>query len=304
MIAVIPVRDGVLPYGALEAARLAGRAVVLGERVRKAAGSLTSEAGTQVTCDALALGPFAPARYANRLAGCLSRETVVVIPACPDGRDLAPRIAACLARPLLANAVALEAGRAVVLRRGGRQLVELACQGSYVATLHPGSTDTRRDAGGRRSYSEKTGCDGADPLVLELLPPDPETVDLAEAARILGIGAGAAIPSGTQAAAEVARLLGASLGATRVVTDSGTLDHRRQIGTTGVSVNPRLYLAFGISGAAQHVAGLGKPTRIISVNTDPSCPMSAMADLAISSDGAETLVALAAQLRKRKASHG
>lgn len=304
MIAVIPVRDGTLPVGALETAGLAGRAVVAGEKAEEAATLLTSEARTSLSCDAIELGPFAPARYAERLSAPLSGEPAVVLPACPDGRDLAPRLAARLARPLFANAVSLDGGRAVVLRHGGRQLVELECESAYVATLHSGSTTARSHAGAPRRYGEKGEVDGRDPRVLELLPPDPETVDLAEAPRILGIGAGAASPAGTEAAAEAARLLGASLGGTRVVTDAGTLDHRRQIGTTGVSVSPGLYLAFGISGAAQHVAGLGEPSRIVSVNTDPSCPMSAMADLAIVSDAAATLAALAARLREREASSG
>ena len=77
---------------------------------------------------------------------------------------------------------------------------------------------------------------------------------------------------------------GASVGATRVVTDRGWLGHERQIGTTGVVVEPRLYVAFGISGAVQHTSGLGDPTHVISVNTDPNCPMMQLADLAIVSD--------------------
>ncbi|NLA35039.1 MAG: electron transfer flavoprotein subunit alpha, partial [Actinobacteria bacterium] len=72
--------------------------------------------------------------------------------------------------------------------------------------------------------------------------------------------------------------------------------HDRQIGTTGVVVNPDLYLAFGISGAVQHTAGLGHPDHIVSVNTDPHCPMMAMADLAVVADANATLDALAALL--------
>ena len=70
----------------------------------------------------------------------------------------------------------------------------------------------------------------------------------------------------------------ASVGATRVITDRGWVGHERQIGTTGVIVDPQLYIAFGISGAVQHTSGLGRPDHIISINTDPHCPMMQLAD--------------------------
>jgi electron transfer flavoprotein alpha subunit len=81
-----------------------------------------------------------------------------------------------------------------------------------------------------------------------------------------------------------------------VVTDAGWMSYDRQIGTTGVSVNPELYLAFGISGAAQHVGGLGAPEHVVSVNTDPSCPMTAMSDLGIVADAPAVLSELAKRL--------
>jgi len=81
-----------------------------------------------------------------------------------------------------------------------------------------------------------------------------------------------------------------------VVTDRGWVPHARQIGTTGVVVDPMLYLAFGISGAVQHTAGLGDPDHIISVNTDAHCPMMQLADVAIVADANETLDHLEALL--------
>ncbi len=81
-----------------------------------------------------------------------------------------------------------------------------------------------------------------------------------------------------------------------MVTDAGWMSYDRQIGTTGVSVSPELYLAFGISGAAQHVGGLGAPEHVVSVNTDPSCPMTAMSDLGIVADAPAVLSELARRL--------
>jgi electron transfer flavoprotein alpha subunit len=91
------------------------------------------------------------------------------------------------------------------------------------------------------------------------------------------------------------------MGATRVITDRGWVSHERQIGTTGVVVDPRLYVAFGISGAVQHTAGLGNPDQVISINTDPHCPMMTMADLAVVADANATLDELLARLPERSA---
>ena len=92
------------------------------------------------------------------------------------------------------------------------------------------------------------------------------------------------------------------MGATRVITDRGWVGHERQIGTTGVVVDPSLYIAFGISGAVQHTSGLGQPDHIISVNTDPHCPMMQLADLAIVSDANEVVAALIEKLQLTTAS--
>ena len=113
---------------------------------------------------------------------------------------------------------------------------------------------------------------------------------------IVGGGAGLDSAARFEQLQLIATALGASLGATRVVTDRHWLSHQRQIGTTGVVVDPRLYLAFGISGAVQHTSGLGSPDHIVSVNLDASCPMMQLADLAIVADANAVLDELAARL--------
>ena len=121
-------------------------------------------------------------------------------------------------------------------------------------------------------------------------------MDLTEAATIVGGGAGLDAEERFVQLDTFAGRIGGVMGATRVITDRGWVHHDRQIGTTGVVVDPTLYLSFGVSGAVQHTSGLGAPDHIISVNTDPHCPMMAMSDLAIVSDANETLVELLAIL--------
>jgi electron transfer flavoprotein alpha subunit len=94
------------------------------------------------------------------------------------------------------------------------------------------------------------------------------------------------------------------VGATRVITDRGWVPHARQIGTTGCVIDPELYFAFGISGAVQHTAGLGQPQHIVSVNTDPHCPMMQLADLAIVCDANAVVDELQRRLADETAAGG
>jgi electron transfer flavoprotein alpha subunit len=126
-------------------------------------------------------------------------------------------------------------------------------------------------------------------------------MDLSEAHRIVGGGAGLNSEDQFTQLAGFAADIGATMGATRVITDRSWVHHDKQIGTTGVVVDPTLYLSFGVSGAVQHTAGLGSPDHIISVNTDPHCPMMHMSDLAIVSDANATLAALTGLFAERSA---
>ncbi|OZM71661.1 electron transfer flavoprotein subunit alpha [Amycolatopsis antarctica] len=306
MIAVVPVRSGVLPHGAEETATEAGgRALVIGSGTATAAAELASATRIWLA----EAGDYAPGRWASGIAtlaaGPLAEEEGPwLLPASPDGRDLAPRLAHVLDLPLLAGAIEVTASGAELARWGSRVVTEIDATGPFVATLLPGSRTPEGDSARAAETTELDWTPGAerDAEVIEVLPPDPRTADLAEAPRILGAGAGltrGAEPAGTEALAlleQVASALAASVGATRVVTDAGHATYERQIGTTGVVVDPELYVAFGVSGAAQHIGGLGAPTHVVSVNLDPSCPMTAMADLGIVTDATELLRELAARL--------
>jgi electron transfer flavoprotein alpha subunit len=227
-----------------------------------------------------------------------------VLPASADGRDLAPRLAHLLGRPLLAGAVHVGPDRVQVARGGGLELHDHAVTGPVVATLQPGVRGLEPSGGlpptvstadPPRRGNPRSGR-GADATVVEVLPADVTTMDLAEATRIVGGGAGLDSAARFHQLRDVAAALGASMGATRVITDRAWVAHERQIGTTGVVVDPRLYVALGISGAVQHTAGLGTPDHVVSVNVDPHCPMMQLADLAVVSDANAVLDELAARL--------
>lgn len=303
--ALLPVRDGTLPLGGLEAVAEATTGCWL---VGNSSATPSDELlGLTNLITAIEAATFAPGFWAEQLAPALPADDHLLLPSSPDGRDLAPRLAATLGRPLVTGVTKLTADRAVVTRRGGLTMETIALVEPIVATLQVDGFEPLADA-----QVLEAGIDlrrrvmppidderyPREARLLEVIEADPATMDLAEASRIVAGGAGLATAENFAELYEIAERLGASTGATRVVTDWGWAPIERQIGTTGVLVNPELYLAVGISGAIQHTAGLGSPEHVIVVNTDPSCPMMDLADLGIVCDGPAFLQALSGRLAR------
>jgi electron transfer flavoprotein alpha subunit len=283
MLAVIVVRDGMLPAGADETvAECDGRAMLVGSGTPAACADLNHVASQVTTFE---IGDFRPSAWAEALAARLTDEHIIVLPASPDGRDFAPRLAAVLQRPLYAMAVAVSPAKIDLVRRSGTELHSFEPPTAFVATLQPGVRGVDHiDATTTVETVAIVLPERNDATIEQILPPDAATIDLGEADRIVAGGAGLDDPRRFDHLAALGIAMGASVGATRVITDRGWVGHERQIGTTGVVVDPDLYIAFGISGAVQHTSGLGHPQHIISVNTDPHCPMMQLADLAVVAD--------------------
>ncbi|MGH3425114.1 MAG: mycofactocin-associated electron transfer flavoprotein alpha subunit, partial [Nocardioidaceae bacterium] len=248
-VAVVPARGGQPAVAAEETvAEAEGCAIVVGERAADAATVLSSvrrswwhETGAGLR----------PATLAAALAARLERVPLVLLPASPDGRDLAPRLAATLDRPLLAYAMHAEydgdAGvvHAEVARLDDRLSVPVEVAGPAVVTLVPGcrtAPQVEPLAPPVELHLDKVAA--TDVEVEAVVDPDPATMDLSESTRVVAGGAGLAPPGTDDSTAratyrllvDVATALGATAGATRVVTDAGWMDHDRQIGTTGATV--------------------------------------------------------------------
>jgi electron transfer flavoprotein alpha subunit len=299
LIAVVPVRDGVLPAGGLEAlAESRGVGVLVGTDLDAAVDAAHGVASRLILVPTTSCAPRVLADAAATALDAHAPQVAVVVPASPDGRDLAPLLARRLDRPLHAGATEVSEHRVRTARQGGLAIAQFDVHRPFVATLQPGVRGVEQ---GFTAPPEIVRLDPSSATTsavttLEVLPPDVSTMDLAEAPRIVGGGAGLDSAERFARLAEVSKALDASMGVTRVITDRGWVSHERQIGTTGVVVDPRLYLSFGISGAVQHTSGLGQPDHIISVNTDAHCPMMQMSDLAIVADANEVLDALSAKL--------
>lgn len=304
MLAVVAIRDGVLPAGGDETvAECDGRALLIGTGTHDAVAEL---AGIATEVRLVEAGEFRPGAWAAGLAPLIADEPAIVLPGSADGRDLAPRLAFVLGRPLFAHAASVSTERIDLIRGSDSALHVLTPPAAFVATLQQGLRGVAADpdvtaqvhAVELLSPPSRTGADRHihDATVVATLAADAATVDLSESARIVAGGAGLDGPDRFAELSELGVLIGAGVGATRVITDRGWIGHERQIGTTGVVVDPDLYLAFGISGAVQHTSGLGTPAHVISVNTDAHCPMMALSDLAVVADANATLSALIERL--------
>ncbi len=324
-LAVVVVRDGRLPGGADEAVAQADGAVLLvGGAADAAVKRLTGARRVWVLPSGTS-----PRSLCRAVAPLVRGVSLLVLPASPDGRDLAPLLAHNLGWPLLSGSVvachdpAEGTVRAELLRIDGRVVVPAVAKAPAVVTVWSERRPSKRadvsvDRGGvsiveltvRAPLSAgdaprpASAGEVADLEVLETVPPEPSTMDLADATRVFAGGAGLVSREARDSDAravftllgDVAEALGAAAGATRVISDAGWVGHDRQIGTTGVSVDPDLYVAFGISGATQHTGGIGDANHVVSVNVDPSAPMARMANLAIVADAPEVLGELARRL--------
>jgi electron transfer flavoprotein alpha subunit len=144
-------------------------------------------------------------------------------------------------------------------------------------------------------------ADGDLTVAAREVPDQGGQVSLASARVVVGGGRGVGGADGFAPLEELAALLGGALGVSRVVTSQGWRPHRQQVGQTGTRISPQLYLACGISGAIQHMAGCASAKHIVAVNTDPDAPIIARADYAVIGDLSEVIPALLDALRQRAA---
>jgi electron transfer flavoprotein alpha subunit len=288
-------------------------------------GSLAS-AGVDRGC-AIDLGTgsgYAPAAWARGLAGLATAGvgdgsgpvSAVVAAATDRGNEVLAHLGAITGLPMAANCVSarwIERGRCQLVRqRWAGSLLEDAVLDAPVALLTVAADAVPAEqvaaigdgAGGLAdvpvSRYEAALSDG-DLLVQAVESADRRAgVSLATARVVVGGGRGVGGPDGFTMLEDLADLLGGALGVSRVVTSQGWRPHRQQVGQTGTKISPELYLACGISGAIQHMAGCQGAKTIVAINTDPDAPMVAKADYAVIGDLHQVIPALIEALRQRR----
>jgi electron transfer flavoprotein alpha subunit len=274
-----------------------------------AASDLTQHGVTTThVAEHVAFGSYAPDAWAatlHQLAVSLNASAVLAA-GTERGNEVMARLSARTGLPLATNCVSISPGRTLTLTRqrwGGSLLEEarlhsdrpLLTVAPHAVTIEP----TPMPAAIERFTPE---LDQGDLLVrvVEHVAPPGGGVSLIEARVVVSGGRGVGSKEGFAIIEELAGLLGAAVGCSRAVTSAGWRPHTDQVGQTGTKVAPEVYIACGISGATQHMAGLKGAKRILAINSDPQAPMMLNADYVVVGDLKEIVPAISAEIRKSR----
>jgi len=252
---------------------------------------------------------YAPAAIAQALVELVERlsPSAVVAAGTDRGNEVLAHAAAKLDLPFAANCTTATPGDPLLVTRvrwGGSLLEEARLHGAVkLLTVQPHTVAAEEQAPGEPAVERFTpALSDADRLVraVERVPAATGGVSLADAKVVVSAGRGAGSPEGFGIIEELADLLGGAVGCSRAVTMAGWRPHTDQVGQTGTKIAPDLYIACGISGATQHMAGCKGAKAILAVNTDPEAPILASADYAVIGDLHEVVPAISAELRKAR----
>jgi electron transfer flavoprotein alpha subunit len=252
--------------------------------------------------------PYAPAAWAQTLVELASARSAsaIVAPGTDRGNEVLAHVAAKLDQPLAANCTSVTPGApatVVRVRWGGSLLEEAELRGSpLLLTVAAHAVAAEEIAGGVETVAVSAGASEADRVVRvsETIPAASGGVSLADADVVVSGGRGVGSPEGFGVIEELAALLGAAVGCSRAVTSAGWRPHTDQVGQTGTKISPEIYIACGISGATQHMAGCKGAKRLLAINPDGEASIFASADYAVIGDLHEVVPAISAEIRKAR----
>jgi electron transfer flavoprotein alpha subunit len=258
------------------------------------------------------LGRYAPEAYAAEISEAARRvgATIVLVAGTAMGRDLAPRAAARLGAGCLSDLVEIEAREDGTIRGlrpvySGKAYARIASRGPIaVAVLRPNVFGSPIAAPARSPavevFAAALPAGNVRVRVTAIEKAGEQEQDVAEASIVVSGGRGLKGAENFALVRELARALGGAVGASRAAVDAGWIPHAHQVGQTGKVVSPKLYVACGISGAIQHLAGMSSSKVIVAVNKDPEAPIFKIADYAVVGDLFEVLPALTAEVGRVK----
>ncbi|MFI3319512.1 MAG: electron transfer flavoprotein subunit alpha/FixB family protein [Rikenellaceae bacterium] len=260
------------------------------------------------TADDAIFAPYQTLPHSAVLCGLIKQEQpqIALFGATPVGRDLAPRVSSALYSGLTADCTELVIGdhTDAKTKKEYKDLlyqIRPAFGGNIIATIiNPDNRPqmaTVREGVMKREYAAVSGAAevkaidwksyvSESDLVVKIIERKIEErdIDIKNSGVIIAGGYGVGSKAGFAMLHELAEVLGGEVGASRAAVDAGFTEHARQIGQTGVTVRPKLYIACGISGQIQHTAGMDQSAMVISINTDPEAPINKLADFAITGD--------------------
>ncbi len=265
-------------------------------------------ADTVWVADDEVFAPFRTLPHTSVLCGLIEAEQpqIVLFGATPVGRDFAPRVSSALHSGLTADCTQLEIGNHKDAKTGTEYKdllyqIRPAFGGNIIATIvnpdHRPQMATVREGVMRKEEAAVPAAGEVKPIAWRDYLKDADLavtiidrqieerkINIKGASVVVAGGYGMGSKENFRLVHELAEVLGAEVGASRAAVDAGFTEHERQVGQTGVTVRPKLYIACGISGQIQHTAGMDQSSMIISINTDPEAPINKIADYAITGD--------------------
>ncbi|HEX3876109.1 MAG TPA: electron transfer flavoprotein subunit alpha/FixB family protein [Bryobacteraceae bacterium] len=287
-------------------------AAVLGDSVATLAGELGAKQLQKVfAVEHPLLKEYTPEGYSKALRQLIEREkpTLVLFPHTYQVRDFIPKLATSLGKVAVSDVVShhIENGQIVFVRQlfQGKVNVDVrfAGEGPHFASLQAGAFRADQLAAGSapvENFSPELQASDIRTKALERFRESQRAVDLGAAEIIVSVGRGIKEADNIPVVQKLADALGAELAASRPICDAGWLPMERQVGSSGQTVAPKMYVAVGISGAIQHLVGMKGSRTVVAINKDPNAPIFEIADYGIVGDLFEIVPALVAAIEKAK----
>jgi electron transfer flavoprotein alpha subunit len=285
--------------------------LVAGASVGSIAAELSAaQIGEVLTVENAALEPYTPDGFTAALQDAIAQlaPAYVLLPHTYQTRDFAPKLAARMDRALLTDVTAIKSGAEVSFVRPmfqGKLTADVVPLGPapHFVTFQIGAYRVDQVAKGAAPAAIRPLTVSVDAAAIREKPEPPfqqarQAVDLSQAERIVSVGRGIKEEANIAIARQLAEAIGAELAASRPICDAGWLPMERQVGSSGQTVAPKLYLALGISGAIQHLVGMKGANTIVAINKDPDAPIFEIADYGIVGDLFEIVPALIEAVKK------
>ena len=264
-----------------------------------------ADAAEVIVVDDPALKDYTADGFVLALADLIAAEKPdrVFLPHTYQTRDFAPALAARIQRPLVTDCVAVKGSGYVRPMFQGKLQADVAVEGPHLATFQIGAFRADAMKTGASPAAIRKASIAIDASKIRQKPEAPfkeakQAVDLSQAERIVAVGRGIKGQEHVRLAQDLAKAMGAELAASRPICDAGWLPMDRQIGSSGQTVAPKLYVALGISGAIQHLVGMKGSRTIVAINKDPEAPIFEIADYGIVGDLFEIVPAMIAELNR------
>lgn len=287
-------------------------AVLMGSGVEAVAGDLAKAGADKVVVvDDPMLAEYVTEPYTKAVTAVIKAQDpeIVIFGASSIGRDLAPRVSARIHTGLTADCTKLEIDPETKLLNmtrpafGGNIMATILCANHrpQMATVRPGVMQALAacdKVGTVEKFDVEFTAEDMNVEICEVVKTEKKSVDITEAKILVSGGRGLGGPEGFEPLKELAKVLGGEVSSSRAAVDAGWIDRDRQVGQTGKTVRPDLYIACGISGAIQHAAGMEESEFIVAINKEESAPIFSLCDLGIVGDLNKIVPKLTEALKK------